>query len=136
VELPDTLTAIEDYAFFGNRLTGISIPPGVAAIGEGAFSGNRITLLTIGEGVATIGDGAFFNNELNRITIPGGVEEVGRRAFNNKPSGNSFGARVNYYDTHENLLFSTDASFDTYYNSQGRRSGTYVYADGAWTLNS
>jgi hypothetical protein len=134
VELPDTLTAIEDYAFFGNRLTGVSIPTSITAIGEGAFAGNRITVLTIGDGVETIGDGAFFNNELNRITIPPGLEEVGKRAFNNRPKGDSFSTRVNYYDTHENLLFSSDSSFDTYYNSQGRRSGTYIYTEGTWSI--
>jgi hypothetical protein len=135
VEIPDTVSAIEDYAFFGNRLTGITIPAGITAIGEGAFAGNRITVLTIGAGVERIGDGAFFNNELNRITIPEGVEEVGKRAFNNKPKNNSFSTRVNYYDTYENLLFSTDESFDTYYNAQGRKSGTYVYAEGSWSIN-
>jgi hypothetical protein len=136
VELPETVTVIEDYAFFNNRLTGIAIPGGVTSVGEGAFAGNRITLLTIGGGVEKIGDGAFYNNELSSITIPGGVEEVGKRAFNNKPKNNSFASRVNYYDTHDNLLFSTDASFDTYYDSQGRKSGTYIYADGTWSLNS
>ena len=104
-------------------------------MGEGAFAGNRITTLTIGSGVSKIGDGAFYNNELNRVTIPAAVEEVGQRAFNNKPKGNSFAKRVNYYDTHQNLLFSTDDSFDTYYNSQGRKSGTYTYADGAWSFS-
>ena len=86
--------------------------------------------------IAKIGDGAFYNNDLNRITIPSGIEEVGRRAFNNRPKANSFSQRVNYYDTNNELLFSTDSGFDTYYNSQGRKSGTYIFADGAWSLQS
>ena len=135
VELPNTLTTIEDYAFFGNNLSGITIPPAVTSIGEGAFAGNRITILVIGDGVARIGDGAFFNNDLNRITIPGVVDEVGNRAFNNRPKASSFARRVNYFDIYGELLFSTDDSFDTYYNSQGRRSGTYIFADGEWQLN-
>ncbi|MDR0448805.1 MAG: leucine-rich repeat domain-containing protein, partial [Treponema sp.] len=126
--------AIEDYAFFSNRLTQIASPDAVTAIGEGAIAGNRITALNIGGAVTKIGDGAFYNNELNRITIPDGIEEVGQRAFNNKPKANSFGKRVSYYDTNDQLIFSTDESFDSYYASQGKKSGTYVYADGVWSV--
>lgn len=134
VEIPDNITAIGDYAFYNNRLSSITIPQSVTSIGEGAFANNYLKTLAITGGVKKILDGAFYNNELASITVPSGIEEIGKRVFNNKPKSSALKSRVNYMDTHDKILFTTDGNFDTYFESQERKPGAYVFADGAWSV--
>ena len=49
LRIPDTVTSIGDFAFFGNELTEISIPNSVVSIGTGAFDNNPLETITIGE---------------------------------------------------------------------------------------
>lgn len=107
--LPDTLTAIGDYAFKGQMLVGsLQIPEGVTTIGEGAFANCKSltgtlslssVLQTIGrsafsncnfsgelllpQSLKRIGDAAFFGCSYfsGRLTLPSGLQEIGAGAF-------------------------------------------------------
>ena len=105
--LPDTVTSINDHAFYNcRRLTGITIPDSVNKIGESAFQGcnrlktviignnvheigkrafadcARLTNLTIGTGVTSIKDYVFWKCEdLITITIPDNVVSIGSNVF-------------------------------------------------------
>jgi hypothetical protein len=105
--LPDTITAIGDYAFTGcvnlktieipedvetigdrafyacTSLTEITIPSIVTYIGQYAFEGcTSLTEITISEGVETIGAHAFYGcASLEAITIPSSVDSIGPLAF-------------------------------------------------------
>lgn len=59
--VPDTVTAIADFAFDGcKELIGVTIPGSVKTIGKEAFSGCRnLRDVVIEEGVETICDRAF-----------------------------------------------------------------------------
>jgi len=84
VAIPDSVTSIEESAFWGcERLTFVVIPKGVASIGEDAFSDcKRLTSVTIPEGVTEIGDGAFIDCEnLTSVVIPDNVTEIGGAVF-------------------------------------------------------
>lgn len=109
VTIPDSVTSIGDYAFYGCvGLTSITIPDSVTSIGDGAFSGCtgltsvvfpggittisgsmfnfcvRLTSITIPNSVTSIGYGAFdFCRGLTSITIPDSVTEIGISAFSN-----------------------------------------------------
>ncbi|MCQ2199551.1 MAG: leucine-rich repeat domain-containing protein [Paludibacteraceae bacterium] len=63
VSLPNTVTSIEDKAFYGcSNLAGINIPEGVARIGEEAFAFcESIEKLNIPRSVVSIGTKAFYN---------------------------------------------------------------------------
>ena len=86
IEIPDTLTIIGDYQFYGfNNVTSITIPNSVTAIGNGAFSGcTSLISATLQNGITTIGKDAFCDcTSLTSITIPNSVTTIGEDAFYN-----------------------------------------------------
>lgn len=109
VNLPSTITMIDDMAFYGcanlgqislpedleyignnaftncSNIVSITIPEKVTAITAGTFSGClKLATVTIGAGVETIGQGAFYRcSALKTINIPGNVKTIGYQAFYN-----------------------------------------------------
>ncbi len=82
--IPDSVTAIGDYAFSGcTSLTSVTIPDSVTEIGSGAFYNcSGLTSVTIPDGVTTIESYAFYNcTSLTSVTIPDSVTEIGSFAF-------------------------------------------------------
>lgn len=65
VELPDTITCIEEMAFFGcEKLTSIVIPDSVTRIGKSAFSYCELESLHIPDSVTDIGNRAFDDSQI------------------------------------------------------------------------
>mgnify|MGYP004622616827 CR=1 FL=1 len=81
VELPDTLTAIGDYAFAWSNVAEITIPDGVVTIGASAFWGTALADVVIPDSVTTIGAGAFWETKLVDVVIPDSVTTIGESAF-------------------------------------------------------
>ena len=84
VVLPDTVTCIEDGAFYDcDKLVSITIPDSVTKIKSRAFTGCKsLENVTIPNGVTKIESYTFFNCEsLTDITIPSSVTEIKEGAF-------------------------------------------------------
>ena len=82
VELPDTLTAIGDYAFAWSNVAEITIPDGVVTIGAGAFWGTALVDVVIPDSVTTIGDSAFrYCWEMKTLHLGSGLTTVEGYAF-------------------------------------------------------
>ena len=106
--LPNSVTSIGDYAFYGcNGMTSVTIPDGVTSIGFGAFSGTpwidnqpdgivyvgkvlycykgtmpEGTKISIKKGTLGIAGGAFNGySGLISVTIPNSVTSIGNGAF-------------------------------------------------------
>ena len=82
--IPDSVTTIGNYAFFGcSSLTSVVIPDSVTTIGACAFEYcSSLTSVVIGDSVTTIGHGAFFNcSRLTSVVIPDSVTTIGNSAF-------------------------------------------------------
>ncbi len=82
--IPDSVTSIGDYAFYGRTsLTSITIPNSVTSIGDYAFYGcSSLTSITIPDSVTSIGWYPFRDcTSLTSITIPDSVTGIGSSAF-------------------------------------------------------
>jgi len=79
VNIPDTITNIGAYAFYGcDDLTSISIPSRVKMIGEFAFYGcSSLSRVTIPVGVTSIGNSAFANAGIPTIYMENFADPAG-----------------------------------------------------------
>lgn len=83
VTLPEGLTYLGNYAFFGAaKLKSITLPSTLTTIGLGAFDECAgLTDITIPSDVKTIKEGAFGGTGLTSVTIPDKVETLGQGVF-------------------------------------------------------
>ena len=83
-KIPDSVTSIGDYAFYGcSSLTEIVIPDSVTSIGSHAFYDcYNLASVVIGNSVTSIGYRAFeYCSSLTEIVIPDSVTFIGEYAF-------------------------------------------------------
>lgn len=82
--IPQTVKEIGDYAFWGVKLSEISVPKGVTYIGECAFAyAEKLEEFAIPESVTYIGKYAFAcNYKLKTISTTDKIEYIGTGAFN------------------------------------------------------
>jgi hypothetical protein len=81
VEIPTSVTEIQDIAFYISKLNSITIPASVIKIGSSAFACTELKTVLIPANVSYIGDKAFFLSYLTTITIPVNVLFIGNNAF-------------------------------------------------------
>lgn len=82
VEIPNTVTTIENGAFSRSRMWYIEIPNSVTYIGDEAFkSCYPLQYVTIGNSVTTIGNSAFSGTKIEQIKLPNSVITLGPRVF-------------------------------------------------------
>jgi hypothetical protein len=114
-DMPDTVTSIEGYAFYGCvYLHDIIIPPSVVSIGAHAFEISNLGNITIPSSVKSIGERAFHDRYYSRIgddgiLFLGDAPSIGEESFLTEWRL----GRYNYYPP-ENIYFLEGASgFDT-----------------------
>lgn len=86
IAIPNTLSCIEPYTFYGcHNLTSILIPPRTTVIREYAFSGcSGLTNVVVSSGVMSIGDYSFSEcTHLMGVVLPESLTRIGAHAFNN-----------------------------------------------------
>jgi len=132
---PRRFLSIQPYAFAGNRLVRVAIPPGVYVISDGLFANNMIRDVVIPDSIGQIGWNAFLNNMLEEIVIHDNMRVIGSGAF----QGNNItritigeGVRLGWYHFDQGLLTSFDNGFDAFYRYRGSRAGTYTFDGSEW----
>lgn len=86
VQLPEGMTSVSAYAFYGcTKLTEITVPDTVLSLGSDAFYGcTALEEVHLGEALEYIGDEAFSDcTALRSVYIPKSVTEIGYYAFCN-----------------------------------------------------
>ena len=84
INLPSSVTSIEDYAFsYCKKLTEITIPGSVSFIGNYAFQYcEQLSKAAIEEGVKSIGNSAFqYCSKMTDISLPSSLISIGSSAF-------------------------------------------------------
>ena len=84
IEIPNTITAIRDFAFYGcDQLEKVVISDGVTSIGSHAFYNcENLTSIKIPESVKFIGGGAFSScKRLESITLPDSLKTIQKSTF-------------------------------------------------------
>ena len=112
IELPEGITNISDYGFFGcNSLKSIIIPNNVTSIGEYAFDYcNNLENLEIPTSVTNIEKGAFaMCYELKKIIIPTSVKYIGSEAFLHWDSNQTI-----YFECSEEESKNWDSNWNSY----------------------
>lgn len=84
VEIPDTVTTIEDCAFKNKYVNKVKLGTNVTTIGEEAFYRTRsLTTFITNKKLKTVKDGAFAKSEIRKIVFAGKVT-LGKEAFKDK----------------------------------------------------
>ena len=81
ITIPNSVTSIGDFAFYGCGLTSIIIPSSITIIEDYTFGDCNLTSVIIPNSVTTIGNYAFGNCHFTSITIPNSVTTIGHAAF-------------------------------------------------------
>ena len=83
INLPNSIKAIEKYAFWANHsIKKITLNEGLEKIGENAFEQTKISSITIPSSIKEIGNGAFSScYDLSQVTLNEGLEKIGDSAF-------------------------------------------------------
>lgn len=82
--LPEGMTEIPDYAFYGSNIESITLPSTLKKIGEGAFQGSKLKSISIPENVTEICDYAFADcDSLSTVTFAEDAKltTLGERVF-------------------------------------------------------
>lgn len=85
VNIPSTVTEIQQYAFDRTGLTSLTLPSGLVTIGQNAFYDCQALTLssaTFPTSLLTIGSEAFYHcNGLTSVELPIGLRSIGERGF-------------------------------------------------------
>lgn len=83
VKLPETVTSLEEQAFYDCPIQDINLPAALTSIGKHALNKSRLNNLTIPTKVTNIGEYAFCDGTYNQVVIPNNVASIGNNAFYN-----------------------------------------------------
>jgi hypothetical protein len=95
LNLPSSLSKIEERAFADNKIQKIIFGSGLQIIRPEAFRNNQITELNLPSSLKTIDGGAFANNQIQSLTIPNGVTNISNYYLMNNNNSYYLGAFAN-----------------------------------------
>ena len=136
VTIPNSVVFLGIGAFYGNQLTSVSIPGSINIIRYDTFASNQLTSVTIPNGITRINNCAFYSNQLTSVTIPDSVVFIGTSAFSgNQLTSITIGNNVSLISEEKNSYYTSFDNFDNFYNTNGKKSGTYVLRETGRTMS-
>ena len=146
VDLPESISAIKDYAFSNcSKMKKCILPESLTSIGRGAFLSTDLDSVTIPGGVNSFGQGCFTGCSMSYLEISEGVSVIPRLTFYNCPylktlvlpaSLTKIGAASFLYCSNLRTIISkretSPAMYDSYWFSGSSTHTTYnpfTYSD-------
>lgn len=142
VTMPESVTAIGNYAFNGNsKLTSIKLAEGLESIGSYAFQGTGLTSVDIPKSVTTIGSNAFKCDNLSTLKVhwPEGPDASIERdkAFTTRVKNAEFWIPAGSWTQNATIVFSATPSLKHYLTfRQDPNTKTDYYATFYTNLNT
>lgn len=81
ITIPSSVTTLGYRAFADNQLTAVVMPNSLTTIGDYAFSKNSIATVTFSNAITSLSMGVFSKNALTSLTIPDTITTIGDYAF-------------------------------------------------------
>ena len=132
--LPDGLTRIGDYVFYGLCDSGsLTIPSSVTEIGRGSFSYCGFSTYYLGDCLQSIGSNAFSGYHLTRIALPSSLSVMSTDAFGSCSSLSVITSDSANYPASDNVLFSDGGETLMLY-PQGLKNAEYTVPSGVKTI--
>ena len=135
VTLPDGVTAIATFAFYGcSSLQDVHIPYGVKTIGDGAFAECDLRKVEIPTSVERILTQAFANNkQLAEIVLPETIEEIAYQSFDGTQWWADY--RADDSNIYGNIIYVNDIAYSAVsqditectFKENTRRIGEYAF---------
>lgn len=120
IEIPNTITSIEQSAFIDTGLRKIELPNSLSSIEKLVFSHcDNLQTINFGTSITTIKDSAFKNNHnLNTIMIPKSVKEIGQMAF--------YDCKFKSISLGDSLTLIGDYAFNCHHNPFDHNTNLYT----------
>ena len=81
-QVPETVTRIESYAFYGCRdLTELTLPQNLTFLGEYALACIGPDTITIPNGITELATGLLYNSDITTVSLPQGLTKIGTKSF-------------------------------------------------------
>ena len=133
--IPNSVTNIGQFVFFGCSALSVTIPNSVKSIGDYAFLAcTGLTSVTIPNSVTSIAKSAFEDcTGLTTVTIGNSVESIGNNAFERCPINACYSYATtppsvhdDSFDKKEGILYVPEKSLDAYINSNWVNNFRYI----------
>ncbi len=120
VDVPDSIEALEPFAFAATAIASFTAPAALKSIGEKAFFNcSSLVEVTLNEGLTSIGENAFAATGLRRLRLPATIEEIGKAFATRTPV--VFSGPDATFGIEEGSSFKVDTAGGLYREDSGER---------------
>ncbi|MDR2828876.1 MAG: leucine-rich repeat domain-containing protein, partial [Acholeplasmatales bacterium] len=143
LNIPDTTTYIDDYAFFNTRFPNFTFPSHLVHIGSLAFSSNaNLRSISLPESLTQLGNSAFYAcRGLVHVDIPSSITNIGLGVFGSCDALRKIVIPNTVTTINLNAFMNlSNVTIFTYFNSKpagwAYSQEFVVYYNGTWFLNN
>ena len=134
--VPDTVTAIEQFAFSNSLIETITLHEGLLYISDAAFLSSNLTNVTLPSTLLYIGGYAFSETFVTSIHLPGDIENIVPNAFQDTPLETITIDSTNlYYSVIDYVLFNKTMTEMLIYPSDNTNT-TYIIPEGTEVIGN
>ncbi|MDR2827886.1 MAG: leucine-rich repeat domain-containing protein, partial [Acholeplasmatales bacterium] len=144
LNIPDTTTYIDEYAFYNTRFPSFTFPSHLVHIGSLAFSSNDyLKSVSLPESLTQLGNSAFYScRSLAHVDIPSSITNIGQAVFGDCIKLKKIVIPTSVTTIHANAFYflgDSDVTIFTNFSTKpagwGYTQNFVVYYNSTWFLN-